>query len=179
MLQMCIRRKNKMIRIITIGILLFACASPSLRAATVLAEGEKGYVYFDGLIYQSDTINTDFSYVEVFYAEPLDVNDAFNLNLYGNQSDTTPYFTISHNTDSSIFSFENSIFTIIPDWRDFEGFIEIEVLAGSIAIDSVYVSVQDNYKEYGGTFQLTTVPLPASIFLFVGGLCIFVKKIKI
>lgn len=145
-------------------------------ASTIVTTENNGYSYFNTLSLQANPVNTLWSYIEVTYAEPLSTDDVFNINLYGSASDTNSFLSLTHTSDPAVFSFENSISTYAQSWEDLEGYIEIEVLSGSIDIESIYISVTNNVATYDGTFLVTTVPLPASIWLLISGLLVLISS---
>lgn len=61
---------------------------------------------------------------------------------------------------------------------DFQAVIEVGMLSGSININSVRVNIIRDGMEYQDTFNITSVPVPASVWLFGAGLFGFIAVAK-
>ena len=139
----------------------------------ILTQGESYSIEFDSLSYCTEF--TDERYISgLVTLSPLSLVDtSFILSIYENSINETPIRTGNYGLSPNFgmqgvgyLEFSNSAF-----WQDFQGVFYIEVLAGTVEIESFTAATIIGTSLYSQTFP---VPIPSScIFLLSGVLLIF------
>ena len=151
---------------------------PNATSSTILSEGEIRNIHFDNVQLIDNSPFDEFGYLELFFDAPHNNGDSIKLGFFGNQGDIIPFHSRTIVYDSESFDPEGSFsrFSLLSpvNWQDLEGFIEIEMLVGDATINSAKINVVTNYNLYSGTFQVTPIPLPGALWLFISGISLFI-----
>lgn len=105
-----------------------------------------------------------------YWWPPVNFGDLITIDFYEDADDATPFY-------SDVASWSSfGITTTIDQWNDLDGRIVLTVIDGIQQLDSLTFGALINGQYYGRTYDLTAVPLPSALLLFVSSLWAFSRR---